>query len=312
MTRTRTGPAMTESAALRLDVCSALSQGARARQEDALVTAFPEGDDGGFAILSDGMGGHAAGDLASRIIVSEIFAQLMLRGTIDPDRQADVAPLLQKVVKVANSCIRSYTDANPQKRGMGGTVVATLVTGGMLHWISVGDSLLYLYRDGALTRLNADHSMGPQIDLMVDEGLLDAAAAERHPQRNCLTSALIGEDIPHIDCPATPLELRDGDLIVLASDGLQYLRPELIEATIAQTAEAQSSSVSRALMSALGALDDPEQDNTAIVILKVAAEVAEEIDSLNTGYPKAEPAKGATFKGWMKGLSSAHRQKAEG
>jgi hypothetical protein len=109
---------------------------------------------------------------------------------------------------------------------MGGTVVATSLVDGGLQWVSVGDSLLYLLRDGMLKRLNDDHSMGPQIDLMAKNGMIDAETARTHPQRNCLTSALTGKDIPELDCPPERLELEDGDIIVLASDGLQAVAEE--------------------------------------------------------------------------------------
>jgi serine/threonine protein phosphatase PrpC len=109
---------------------------------------------------------------------------------------------------------------------MGGTVVATSLVDGGLQWVSVGDSLLYLLRDGMLKRLNDDHSMGPQIDLMARNGMIDAEAARTHPQRNCLTSALTGKDIPELDCKGQRLELEDGDIIVLASDGLQSVAEE--------------------------------------------------------------------------------------
>jgi hypothetical protein len=134
----------------------------------------PQGAEFGFAVVSDGMGGHAAGDLASRIIVAEIFAELTLRGRAshaDPDALSE---LLQASVEMANSSLQAQIEAYPDQEGMGGTVVATSLVDGGLQWVSVGDSLLYLLRDGMLKRLNDDHSMGPQIDLMARNGMIDA------------------------------------------------------------------------------------------------------------------------------------------
>lgn len=254
---------------LGLDVASALNQGARERQEDALVTAFPQGVETGFAVLSDGMGGHAAGDIASRLIVTEMFAELTLR---DPSDEADVPSLLRHSVDVANECLRSQIDTNPSTSGMGGTVVATMVDRDKLHWISVGDSLLYLYRAGALLRLNEDHSMAPQIDMMAKQGLIDEAAAAEHPQRNCLTSALIGEQIPAIDCPDDATPLTAGDIVLVASDGLQYLPEDQIEDLLGRVAGGDSKSIADALVGGVMALADPEQDNISLVVMKVTGD----------------------------------------
>jgi hypothetical protein len=157
------------------DVATAQSQGRRDRQEDAVAVSCPQGAEFGFAVVSDGMGGHAAGDLASRIIVAEVFAELTLRGRAahaDPDDLSELAAGLGRDGE--------FQPSGPDRglsrpgSGMGGTVVATSLVDGGLQWVSVGDSLLYLLRDGMLKRLNDDHSMGPQIDLMARNGMIDA------------------------------------------------------------------------------------------------------------------------------------------
>ncbi|MBF9035447.1 SpoIIE family protein phosphatase [Rhodobacterales bacterium HKCCE2091] len=256
---------------VELDVASALSLGARERQEDALATAFPQGAEVGFAILSDGMGGHAAGDLASRIIVSEIFAELTLRSNGAQLRQAGVPRLLRYAADVANDCLRDHVEANPSKSGMGGTVITTLIEDGRLHWLSIGDSLLYLFRNNELIRLNEDHSMAPQIDLMVKKGLMDPDTARRHPQRSCLTSALIGETIAAVDCPDEPLELMEGDVIVAASDGLESLTAAEITAILKKVHRRDSRGIAGALIDAVATIGDPEQDNTSVVVMKAVA-----------------------------------------
>ena len=155
---------------------------------------------------------------------------------------------------------------------MGGTVLATIALDGMLYWISVGDSPLYLFRDGRLTRLNADHSLAPQIDLMVSRGMMDAETGANHPQRNCLTSAIIGEAIPEIDCPDAPFELMSGDLVVAASDGLQFIGDSEIEAILRHRHRAPCAQVVNALMAGVDAAQDPEQDNISVVVMKAVAE----------------------------------------
>lgn len=253
---------------LRIDAAAAIAQGARTRQEDALATSFLQGAGIGFAVLSDGMGGHSAGDVASRIVVTEIFAELTMRLGQGAPAGASVPDVLKRAVRIANLCLRAHVDDHPEARGMGGTVVVAVATPEGLYWLSVGDSPLYLYRDRELTRLNDDHSMAPQIDLMVREGLMDADTGRDHPQRSCLVSALTGDEIAQIDCPETPFALRDGDVLIVASDGLQYLSDDRIAALLQRTARAQSARIADDLMAGVAALDDPEQDNVSIVVIK--------------------------------------------
>lgn len=257
-----------DSPVIDLDVCSALSQGARDRQEDALATAFSQGANMGFAVLSDGMGGHAAGDLASRIIVTEMFAELTLSSSNPEFSASDIPTLLRYAAKLANARLKSHIERHPDTEGMGGTVVATIVVDGFLYWISVGDSPLYLYRDGALSRLNEDHSMAPQIDLMAAQGVIDAVTARDHPQRNCLTSAIIGQPIPSVDCPEDPLDLQAGDLILMASDGLQFLPDAGIADILRRTDRRDSRSIAQDLISGVTDVADPEQDNISLVVIK--------------------------------------------
>jgi serine/threonine protein phosphatase PrpC len=260
---------MSEAAAIRYDVASAQAQGGRDRQEDALAVSCPQGADFAFAVVSDGMGGHAAGDLASRIIVAEIFAELILRGRARFDAPQDLSTLLSEAVETANCSLRAQIEACPEQAGMGGTVVATALVDGGLQWVSVGDSLLYLLRDGRIERLNDDHSMAPEIDLMAERGLIDAETARTHPQRNCLTSALTGQAIPEVDCPARRLDLRDGDLVLIASDGVGVLGEAAIAGILAQSAGSDSREIAEVLIGAVEACGDPDQDNTSVVVIKV-------------------------------------------
>lgn len=280
------------TAALAIEAAAALSQGARSRQEDALASAFHDGGDLGFAVLSDGMGGHAAGDVASRVIVAEVFAELTL-ATARADLRADDLPaLLRAAVGQANDCLAAHLAAEPGRRGMGGTVVAAAVRDDRLFWASVGDSPLFLCRNGRLTRLNDDHSMAPQIDLLAARGEMDAETARNHPQRNCLTSALVGGDIPEIDCPEDGIDLMPGDLVLAASDGLQYLPDAAIARVLRRAARKASDRIARALVDGVTGLADPEQDNVSLVVLKAAARMA----------PRARPSFGAFLSGLTGGL----------
>lgn len=256
---------MNKAARIGFDVSSAVNIGARSRQEDTLAVAFPEGLGHGFAMVSDGMGGHASGDLASRTIIAEMYANLTL-GNLEDD--VDLPALLRDGIERANASLASQVTSTSGNAGMGGTIIAAVAKNEKLYWISVGDSVLYLFRNNTLSRLNEDHSMAPQIDLMLARGLLTETAAANHPQRNCLTSALMGSRIAQIDCPEEPFSLLPGDIVILASDGLQFLPDPIIEALLFRARRDGSRDIVQDLMDAVATINDPEQDNTAIVVLR--------------------------------------------
>ena len=254
---------------IEFDVASALIQGKRDFQEDALASDFRVGSDFGFVVLSDGMGGHEAGDVASNIVVTEVFSELKLQSTNKTKAIADITNILSNAALSANQCLYEHSKENPATSGMGATLVAPVLMKNQLFWISVGDSPLFLYRDNELTQLNEDHSLAPQIDFMVKSGMLSESAGRDHPDRNCLTSALLGEDIPRIDCPEKPFELRVGDLIIAASDGLQFLSDDHIQDVLAAKREASASQIADQLIAEISTLDDPYQDNVSFAVIKV-------------------------------------------
>lgn len=262
---------MTSAPKLTYDVASALAQGQREQQEDAIIADFPLDGEFGFAVLADGMGGHAAGDVASKIVVTEVFSELKLQSGDTAQFETNMQAILAQAAEAANECVRLHTQHYPDSRGMGATLVAPVLVGNRLYWVSVGDSPLFLYRDGRLQQLNEDHSLAGQIDLLVRKGLMEPGAAENHPDRHCLTSVLIGDQIPRMDCPKKPLTLQPGDIVVAASDGLQFLDDCEIEGLIEDRAHLGSAEIARYLMSALEALDDPHQDNTSICVIKADA-----------------------------------------
>ncbi|MDU8913555.1 PP2C family protein-serine/threonine phosphatase [Aestuariicoccus sp. MJ-SS9] len=250
------------------DVATAVALGRRDRQEDAVAAQFTEGADTGFAILSDGMGGHDDGDLAARIIVSEVFGAISLSDCDGPPEPSGLRDRLRRAVESANCALRDGVVAGLGQEGMGGTVVTAIVQDDALSWISVGDSALYLYRDGQLRRLNEIHSLAPQIDLMAARGEIDAETARDHPQRSCLTSALVGAGINRVDCPEAPLELRIGDIVLLASDGLEVLDEEQIRESVQRHHAAPSKVIARALLRAVEELDAQDQDNVSVIVIK--------------------------------------------
>ena len=252
------------------DVASVLNRGCRDYQEDAIATDFPIGADFGYAVLSDGMGGHAAGDVASKIVVTEVFSELKFQTSDIDGLVAHMGEVLRSAAVSANECMAAHAANNPQTAGMGATLVAPVFIQNSLYWISIGDSPLYLLRGGRLRQLNEDHSLGPHIDYMVRSGMMPEDIGRNHPDRNALTSVLIGEPIERIDCPERPFKLKDGDILVVASDGLQFLSNRQITQIVSDNADKGSAEIASCLLEELRALDDPEQDNVCFSVIKVA------------------------------------------
>lgn len=253
----------------RYDVASGISQGARDYQEDAITADFPVGAEAGFVVLADGMGGHAAGDVASKIVLTEVYSELKFHYADVEAFERQAPEVLRNVAEHANETLRRHTKDHPETEGMGATLVVPALVENRLWWISVGDSPLFLFRSGKLVQLNEDHSMGPQIDFMVQSGLLDASLAENHPDRNCLVSVLMGTRISKIDCPVTPVELKAGDIVVCSSDGLQFLSDAQIEKILGKYRRSRSTEIAERLLDEIHRLDDPDQDNISFTIIKV-------------------------------------------
>src|SRR5258707_6166466 len=157
-------------------------QGARPYQEDTWALT-PLGDGSLLAVVADGMGGHAGGAVASKLAV-DAFVHALEQG-------GGLADGLQD----ANAAVGKRAAAKPDLAGMGATLVAAQVRGDEVRWISVGDSPFFLVSAGKLERLNADHSMAPQIDAMLKRRLLTGDATIHHPARPTPREAAIGEPL---------------------------------------------------------------------------------------------------------------------
>ena len=253
----------------RFDVASAICQGGRDYQEDAIVTDFPFGADSGVVVLADGMGGHAAGDVASKIVVTEVFSELKFESANFSDFESEIPRFLTESASNANSYVRQHVQAHPETRGMGATLVSVVLVENRMYWMSIGDSPLYHYRAGKMQQLNEDHSMAPQIDFMVKQGLLDEEAGKNHPDRNCLTSVILGDRVSKSDCPKTPFELQVGDIVVVSSDGLQYLEDPKIQKVLHRYRRKKSAEIAGYLLEAIEALADPDQDNCTFSVIKL-------------------------------------------
>ncbi|MEM9797850.1 MAG: protein phosphatase 2C domain-containing protein [Pseudomonadota bacterium] len=253
----------------RYDVASAIAQGGRHYQEDAIVTDFPFGMDSGVAVLADGMGGHAAGDVASKIVVTQVYAELKFQSANFAEQEKKIPAFMTSAAANANATVREHVTRNPQTTGMGATLVSLVLVENRMFWMSIGDSPLYLLRDGKLRQLNEDHSLAPQIDFMVEQGLITPEAAKSHPDRNCLTSVILGGKVARSDCPKTPFELKLGDIVVVSSDGLQYLDEVRIQKILHRYRRRKSAEIAGYLLEALDDLADPDQDNISFSVIKL-------------------------------------------
>lgn len=278
------------------DVAAAIDKGRRDYQEDAVSIGFLEESGTGFAVLADGMGGHEAGDIASRIVVTKITDELQARLDEGDISNEAIPGILKDAAMTANASIAAFVANNRSNAGMGTTLVVPMLNDDQMYWLSVGDSPLFLFSEGELTQINEDHSLAPQIDLMFRSGLMDEAEAKYHPDRNCLTSVLMGEEIPRIDCGKPPVTLKPGNVVIACSDGLQFLSDEKIAEVLRTHIDASSDEIAQALMKAIADLDDPDQDNVSIAVIKaLTAEQPSQLETAcddNAGASSAETEKG--------------------
>lgn len=256
---------------IRYDASMATIQGQRERQEDSVASDFASGEPFGFVVLADGMGGHAAGDVASKIVVTEIFSALKLASGDPETLESEIGTVLTEAAQSANECVGLYAGARPQSEGMGATLLAPVLFEDRLYWVSVGDSPLYLFRNNNLQRLNENHALESQIDYVVENGIMDRDEALAYPDQSCLTSVLIGQQIAQLDCRSTPLRINPGDILIAASDGLQFLDDEQIEQVLRFSQKRSAEKIGAALVNAVETLADPNQDNMSLCVIKALA-----------------------------------------
>jgi formylglycine-generating enzyme required for sulfatase activity/serine/threonine protein phosphatase PrpC len=241
--------------------------GARDYQEDAFLITYLDDEQGGdgksssLLVMADGMGGHAAGNIASNMVVSTFNKSFT--GGFGGDQP--VPELLQVCLAKANGALTESIKETPALDGMGCTMVTAVFNRGKAYWISVGDSHLYLIRDRELIKKNEDHSYGGYLDRMAAQGV--DMQAEAGLSRNMLMSAMTGEEIAEVDCPDEPLQLLPGDRLVLCSDGLDTLSAGVIIQTSAWSTTPKECVA--ALLKAVEDADKPRQDNTTVVVIDV-------------------------------------------
>lgn len=158
--------------------------------------------------VADGMGGYAGGEVASHTAVEAIAYYFK--------NYSYTAPVqLEKAIQYANSCILNKTVIDPTLKGMGTTLSMVALAGNEAFWAHVGDSRIYLFRDGTLTQVSTDHTI---VQLLLKKGKISPDEVVNHPQRHVLTRAVGVDEAVCIDSGAFPVQPKDR--ILICSDGL--------------------------------------------------------------------------------------------
>jgi protein phosphatase len=187
--------------------------------------------------VADGMGGHAAGDVASKVVISA------LEHLDDDAPSGDMLQALRQAVFEGSEHLREVIRESPQLEGMGTTLTAILFAGSRLALCHVGDSRAYLVRDGQFSQITHDDTF---VQTLIDDGRITAEEANSHPQRSLLLRALNGQEV---EPDLSMREARDGDRYLLCSDGLSGV---VSEETLAE------------------ALKDPDPQSTADRLIELA------------------------------------------
>jgi PPM family protein phosphatase len=240
----------------------------------APATGDPAASRGTLMLVADGMGGHAAGEVASALAVETVRRVFYELG-------GEVPQVLAAAFLAAHRAILSWAESNPECKGMGTTCTALAVREGQAWLAHIGDSRAYLLRAGVLTQLSDDQTL---VAHMVREGKLTPEQAQNSPINNVILEALGAKEAIAPIVWADPLALSDGDILVLCSDGLSGVVPD---ATIADhIARLPPDQACGALIEAAKAAGAP--DNVSVGVFRMTT------DAEPQQRDQAEPQSGAT------------------
>lgn len=233
--------------------CALTDQGVKRKHNEDAVVAVPE-----IALwaVADGMGGHEAGDVASRMVTDALAAIQR------PDNFSLFVDAVEDALVAVNQRMRAHAEREFGGRMMGSTVVSLLGAEGYGACVWAGDSRLYRLRAGTLEAISRDHS---QVRQMVDAGLLSEAEAEAHPQSNVITRAVGGASGLVVD--VVMFDIHPGDRFLLCSDGLynEVSREEI--AALLQGGSVDTSA--RALVDQ--AVAQGARDNVSVIVVQAGA-----------------------------------------
>lgn len=254
---------------MRIEVGNATAQGDRTTQEDSFC--FTSMDDpayvehaGVMAVVTDGMGGLAGGREASHLAAQAMRQAYERKSPADTIQEA----LLSSLGK-ANSAVWELNQSLGRDEKAGTTLVAAVMRAEGLHWVSVGDSRLYLLRGSELTKLTVEHNFEQELMQRVARGEMTVEEARRHKQRHALTSFVGQRVLKKIDRSLQPLPLRTGDRVMLCSDGLYGT---LTDEMIAELLNGEPQDAADRLIRATIEREKSHQDNTTVLIMAVQSE----------------------------------------
>ena len=220
-------------------------------------------------VVADGMGGHAAGEVASRLAVDAINEFVCLTGDdeeitwpygLDETISYD-GNRLKTAIRFANRKVLEATKEKSEYEGMATTVAAVLVDGDVANLGHVGDSRIYLLRDAKITQLTIDHSW---VNEQIVGGMISPDQARSHPLRNVVTRALGGKNDLQVDMKVHKIE--PGDILLLCSDGLTTMMADDEIARVAGEAKGDVEKAARGLVAAANARGG--EDNITVVMLR--------------------------------------------
>ena len=250
-----------------------------------------------LAVVADGMGGHAGGDVASAATVLD----MMHLDTDDYD--GDAGTVLADEIQTANSLLSELVHINPKLAGMGTTVTALLLAEGKLHFAHIGDSRAYRLRNGEFEQISVDHTF---VQRLIDEGRLRPEEAETHPHKNVLMRVLGDVDAsPELDLAT--LDVEPGERWLLCSDGLNYVAGHVVERTVRETRDIRECVETLVDLT----LEAGAPDNVTIIMLEIAEQTVDDVQtaavevvpSPEAAEPERSKEKPATAAGTSDGLA---------
>lgn len=218
-----------------------------------------------LAVVADGMGGHAGGDVASAATVLD-----MLHLDHD-DHDGDAGTVLADEIQTANSLLSELVHINPKLAGMGTTVTSLLLAEGKLHFAHIGDSRAYRLRDGEFAQISIDHTF---VQRLIDEGRLRPEEAETHPHKNVLMRVLGDVDAsPELDLDT--LDVQPGERWLLCSDGLNYVAGHVVERTVRETKDLRECVETLVNLT----LEAGSPDNVTVVMVEISEETPDDVST---------------------------------
>jgi serine/threonine protein phosphatase PrpC len=217
-----------------------------------------------LAVVADGMGGMAHGDAASRVALKAFLQAYEAKTETEP-----IADALLRSIQAANAGVYQLALEMDAAEEMGTTLVATVLKNDQLHWVSAGDSAIFLFRDREYTQLNQPHIFAVELDEQAHMGTIRKEDAMAHPEREALTSFLGMERLSLIDRSLRPIQLREKDVVLLASDGL-FKTLTFEQMAAAMDGDAQT--IAETLVNRTMAVEKQYQDNVTVLAITVENE----------------------------------------